>query len=84
MHDLKSSLEKAVQDVLGYGNDLEIRWINAHFPFTNPSLEMEVFQMKMFPGSNAITFHHRSFIVENGWKSLDAVSSIQVCSNVLV
>ncbi|EFA80675.1 phenylalanine-tRNA synthetase [Heterostelium album PN500] len=38
---LKKSLEDMIRDVIGHP-DMQIRWINAYFPFTSPSWEMEI------------------------------------------
>jgi phenylalanyl-tRNA synthetase alpha chain len=38
--DLKTALSGAVKDL--FGKELETRWVDAYFPFTEPSLEMEV------------------------------------------
>ena len=38
--DLKRHLEGMVQAVFG---DVEMRWVDAYFPFTDPSLELEIF-----------------------------------------
>jgi len=37
---LKECLERLAQQIFG---KVEIRWVDAHFPFTNPSFEMEIF-----------------------------------------
>ncbi|KAI8919050.1 hypothetical protein DFJ77DRAFT_452883 [Powellomyces hirtus] len=39
---LRHSLEGMVRDLFREEKDLEIRWIEAYFPFTSPSWEMEV------------------------------------------
>ncbi|KYQ92939.1 phenylalanine-tRNA synthetase [Tieghemostelium lacteum] len=39
-NDLKKSLESMIKAVIG--QDLQIRWIDAYFPFTSPSWEMEI------------------------------------------
>ncbi|KAJ3279186.1 hypothetical protein HK104_001681 [Borealophlyctis nickersoniae] len=39
---LKRSLESMVRDLFGDDAGLQIRWIEAYFPFTSPSWEMEV------------------------------------------
>jgi phenylalanyl-tRNA synthetase alpha chain len=39
--DLKNHLEGLMKDV--FGSSIQIRWIDAYFPFTDPSLEMEIF-----------------------------------------
>jgi len=41
VNDLKAALEGMVKAV--FGQELQSRWIDAYFPFTEPSLEMEVF-----------------------------------------
>ncbi len=38
--DLKQVLENLAKHVFG---DLEMRWIDAYFPFTEPSMELEIF-----------------------------------------
>ncbi|KAL0903141.1 hypothetical protein M5K25_027496 [Dendrobium thyrsiflorum] len=38
--DLKKSLEGLAQKLFG---DVEMRWIDTYFPFTNPSFELEIF-----------------------------------------
>lgn len=43
-YDLKQALVNLVQDL--FGRDVEYRWIDAYFPFTHPSFEMEI----MFEG----------------------------------
>ncbi|KAJ3021861.1 UNVERIFIED_CONTAM: hypothetical protein HDU68_009429 [Siphonaria sp. JEL0065] len=40
---LKRALEGLVWHLFGSDQNLEIRWIEAYFPFTSPSWEMEVF-----------------------------------------
>lgn len=40
MHDLKATLEGLVRVLFG---DVEMRWVDATFPFTDPSLELEIF-----------------------------------------
>lgn len=39
--DLKQSLESMIRSVIG--QDLQVRWIDAYFPFTSPSFEMEIY-----------------------------------------
>lgn len=39
--DLKTSLEKLCRSL--FGSEAEIRWVDAYFPFTDPSFELEVF-----------------------------------------
>ncbi|KAL6059548.1 phenylalanine--tRNA ligase [Balamuthia mandrillaris] len=39
--DMKSKLEGMVRSI--FGPDLVIRWVDAYFPFTHPSWEMEIF-----------------------------------------
>lgn len=41
MNDLRSSLGALVRRL--FGADVETRWVEAEFPFTDPSLELEVF-----------------------------------------
>jgi len=38
--DMKNALEKMVLKL--FGNDIQIRWVDAYFPFTEPSWEMEI------------------------------------------
>ncbi|XP_047424506.1 phenylalanine--tRNA ligase, mitochondrial isoform X2 [Mugil cephalus] len=38
--DLKQTLTQLVTQL--FGQDLEVRWVDAYFPFTHPSFEMEV------------------------------------------
>jgi len=38
--DLKQVLENLARHVFG---DLEMRWVDAYFPFTEPSMELEIF-----------------------------------------
>ncbi|KAI3659382.1 hypothetical protein MP638_001304 [Amoeboaphelidium occidentale] len=38
---LKSTLESLITSVLG--SDIQMRWIDAYFPFTSPSYELEIF-----------------------------------------
>lgn len=40
-YDLKSTLEALVKSL--FGDNLEMRWVDAHFPFTHPSWELEIF-----------------------------------------
>jgi len=40
-HELKSVLESLCQSL--FGQECEMRWVNAYFPFTHPSFELEVF-----------------------------------------
>lgn len=41
MNDLKEGLEGMVKEL--FGQDTPQRWVDAYFPFTNPSLELEVY-----------------------------------------
>lgn len=41
--NLKRCLESLVRELFAHEKDLQIRWIDAYFPFTSPSWEMEVF-----------------------------------------
>ena len=38
--DLKNTLQKLFEDL--FGEDTEMRWVDAYFPFTHPSWELEV------------------------------------------
>lgn len=38
--ELKKTLEGMVTELFG---DVEMRWVEAYFPFTEPSLELEIF-----------------------------------------
>lgn len=38
--DLKMNLEGLARSLFG---DVEMRWVDAYFPFTNPSAELEIF-----------------------------------------
>lgn len=38
--DLKTNLEGLARSLFG---DVEMRWVDAYFPFTNPSAELEIF-----------------------------------------
>ena len=38
--DLKAALEGMIKSVFG---DVQLRWVDAYFPFTDPSLELEIF-----------------------------------------
>lgn len=40
VQDLKDALEGMVRTLFG---DVQVRWIDAYFPFTHPSFEMEIF-----------------------------------------
>ena len=40
MADLKKVLEGLAKHLFG---DVQVRWVDAYFPFTEPSLELEVF-----------------------------------------
>lgn len=40
LEDLKRTLEKLAEHLFG---KCEMRWVDAYFPFTHPSLELEVF-----------------------------------------
>eukprot|EP01010_Urceolus_cornutus_P004483 NODE_702_length_1408_cov_270.764533_g532_i0.p1 GENE.NODE_702_length_1408_cov_270.764533_g532_i0~~NODE_702_length_1408_cov_270.764533_g532_i0.p1 ORF type:complete len:389 (+),score=63.53 NODE_702_length_1408_cov_270.764533_g532_i0:126-1292(+) len=44
--DLKASLEKLVRVLFGNLGEGELRWVDAYFPFTEPSFELEI----MFQG----------------------------------
>ena len=39
-HDLKSGLEGMARELFG---DVEMRWVDAYFPFTHPSFELEIY-----------------------------------------
>lgn len=39
--DLKETLENLVYQLLGH-TDINMRWVEDYFPFTNPSFEMEI------------------------------------------
>ena len=39
-YDLKNTLQKLFEDL--FGEDTEMRWVDAYFPFTHPSWELEV------------------------------------------
>ena len=39
--DLKQTLEELVKDL--FGKDIQMRWVSAYFPFTNPSYELEIY-----------------------------------------
>lgn len=41
VHDMKSHIENIVKDL--FGKNTEMRWIDAYFPFTEPSLQLEIF-----------------------------------------
>lgn len=41
MKDLQETYESLVRSI--FGKDVQYRWIPAYFPFTEPSLEMEIF-----------------------------------------
>lgn len=41
MLDLQQTYENLVKHL--FGEDIQIRWIPAYFPFTEPSLELEIF-----------------------------------------
>lgn len=41
MSDLKTSIEVYIKKLLGH--DLKLRWVEAYFPFTHPSVELEIF-----------------------------------------
>ena len=41
IEDLKSTLENLVRYL--FGQNLQMRWVEAYFPFTEPSLELEIF-----------------------------------------
>eukprot|EP00941_MAST-03F_sp_MAST-3F-sp1_P004110 g4110.t1 len=38
--NLKKTLEGMVRSIFG---DVDVRWVDAHFPFTSPSIEMEIY-----------------------------------------
>lgn len=38
--ELKKTLEGMVVELFG---DVEMRWVEAYFPFTEPSIELEIF-----------------------------------------
>ena len=38
--DLKNTLQKLFEDL--FGENTEMRWVDAYFPFTHPSWELEV------------------------------------------
>lgn len=40
-YDLKSALENLAKEL--FGNDIEYRWVETYFPFTQPSWELEIF-----------------------------------------
>lgn len=39
--DMKDKLEGMVREI--FGQKLEMRWVDAYFPFTEPSFELEIF-----------------------------------------
>jgi len=39
-YDLKHTLEKCLMDI--FGPKIEFRWVDAYFPFTHPSFELEI------------------------------------------
>jgi phenylalanyl-tRNA synthetase alpha chain len=41
INDLKSELEGLARSL--FGSDAKVRWVEAYFPFTEPSLELEIF-----------------------------------------
>ena len=41
VNDLKSTIENLIKFL--FGQDLQMRWIPAYFPFTNPSFELEIY-----------------------------------------
>ena len=41
LEDLRNTLERMCMHV--YGKDIQFRWVDAYFPFTDPSLELEIF-----------------------------------------
>jgi phenylalanyl-tRNA synthetase alpha chain len=41
LQDLKNILERLSRHL--FGKDIDIKWVDAYFPFTDPSLELEVF-----------------------------------------
>ena len=40
--DLKETLENVIYQLIG-SKDMNLRWQECYFPFTEPSLEMEIF-----------------------------------------
>ncbi len=43
--DLKASLEGMVKSIFG---PVQSRWVDAYFPFTHPSWEMEIYYQYVF------------------------------------
>ena len=40
--DLQQTLENVIYELMGTKN-MNLRWVDGYFPFTKPSLEMEIF-----------------------------------------
>ncbi|EGC29472.1 hypothetical protein DICPUDRAFT_8076, partial [Dictyostelium purpureum] len=69
--ELKKSLESMIRGVIG--QDLQVRWIDAYFPFTSPSFEMEIlFQDQWLEVLGCGVVHpgimnHTGFTNERAW-----------------
>ena len=40
--DLQETLENVIYHLVGH-KDIRMRWVECYFPFTEPSIEMEIF-----------------------------------------
>ena len=50
MDDLRETMENLVENLFG---KIEKKWVDAYFPFTDPSLELEIY----FKGLNLLDSH---------------------------
>jgi phenylalanyl-tRNA synthetase alpha chain len=68
VHDMKAHIEKIVRDL--FGEKTEMRWIDAYFPFTEPSLELEIFYENKWVEMLGCGVVH-NFVLEKGGRSAE-------------
>jgi len=67
--DLKTSLEALAKHLFG---DVETRWVDAYFPFTEPSLELEVYYNDDWLEVLGCGVMQQQILDDNGWKGQSA------------
>lgn len=61
--DLKCGLEGLTTDLFG---DVEMRWVDAYFPFTSPSTELEIlFKVSALKLTSTATINSTWYLVNN-------------------